>query len=35
MCFATKANAPTKIKTIVKYRSYRKVDKEKFEQDLP
>ena len=34
VCFATKANAPTKIKTIVKYRSYRKFDQEKFEQDL-
>ena len=35
MCFATKTNAPTKIKTVVKYRSYRKVDQEKFEQDFP
>ena len=34
VCFATKANAPTKIKTIVKYRGYRKFDQEKFEQDL-
>ena len=34
VCFATKANAPIKIKTIVKYRSYRKFDQEKFEQDL-